>query len=124
MSDKRDQWADTFSTEPGAGWLSGFLADEDALDRRTLWRLGSWGVGAVAAVIVAILAGQSSVQLRREQDASADMLTRQSQQIQSVAKETQTEAKRLSQAIDTLNSDRDRLYARVTSVEQGLDSVT
>lgn len=124
MSDKRDQWADTFSTEPGAGWLSGFLADEDALDRRTLWRLGSWGVGAVAAVIVAILAGQSSVQLRREQDASADMLARQSQQIQSVAKETQTEAKRLSQAIDTLNSDRDRLYARVTSVEQGLDSVT
>src|SRR6266849_4302177 len=46
------------------------------------------------------------------------------QQIQSVAKESQNEARRLASAIETLNSDRDRLYARVTVLEQGLDTVT
>jgi hypothetical protein len=44
--------------------------------------------------------------------------------LQSVAKDSQSEARRLASAIDTLNSDRDRLYSRVTVLEQGLDSVT
>ena len=111
-----------FDTENTGGFLSGLLADEDHIDRRALWRLGSWGVATVGAVIVAVLAGQSSIGLHREQMASGD-LARQ-QQIQSVAKESQNEARRLASAIETLNSDRDRLYARVTVLEQGLDSVT
>ena len=111
-----------FDTENTGGFLSGLLADEDHFDRRALWRLGSWGVATVGAVIVAVLAGQSSIGLHREQMASGD-LARQ-QQIQSVAKESQNEARRLASAIETLNSDRDRLYARVTVLEQGLDSVT
>lgn len=124
MAEDRDQWADTLSAQHTGGWLTSFLAEEDTLDRRTLWRLGSWGVGAVAAVVVAVLASQSQMQLRREQVASADVLARQSQQIQFVTRETQAESRRLSQAIETLNGDRDRLYTRVTSVEQGLESVT
>jgi hypothetical protein len=111
-----------FETENTGGFLSGLLADEDHFDRRALWRLGSWGVATVGAVIVAVLAGQSSIGLHREQMASGD-LARQ-QQIQSVAKESQNEARRLASAIETLNSDRDRLYARVTVLEQGLDTVT
>jgi hypothetical protein len=111
-----------FDTENTGGFLSGLLADEDHIDRRALWRLGSWGVATLGAVIVAVLAGQSSIGLHREQMASGD-LARQ-QQIQSVAKESQNEARRLASAIETLNSDRDRLYARVTVLEQGLDSVT
>jgi hypothetical protein len=111
-----------FDTENTGGFLSGLLADEDHIDRRALWRLGSWGVATVGAVIVAVLAGQSSIGLHREQMASGD-LARQ-QQIQSFAKESQNEARRLASAIETLNSDRDRLYARVTVLEQGLDSVT
>src|ERR1700687_3015406 len=122
MATDRDQWAENLSGDSG-GWLTGFLAEEDEFDRRSLWRLGSWGVGSVAAVIVALLANHSSVGWRREQTASAD-LVRQSQQIQWVAKESQNETRRLASAIDTLNSDRDRLYARVTVLEQGLDSVT
>ena len=103
--------------------LSNLLAEEDELDRRALWRLGSWGVGATAAVVLAVMANQSSLGLKQEQVAAAD-IARQAQQIQSVAKETHNEARRLAAAIDTLNSDRDRLYSRVTSLEQGLDSVT
>src|ERR1700676_2641645 len=118
-----DHLAGGFETENTGGLLSGFLAEEDEFDRRALWRLGSWGAASVGAVIVAVLANQSSIGSRRDQVAAAD-LGRQSQQIQSVARESQNEARRLASAIDTLNGDRDRLYARVTVLEQGLDSVT
>src|SRR3954452_22480582 len=119
MAGKPKHLPESLEPEDSGGWL----AEEDNLDRRSLWRLGSWGVASVAAVVVAVMASQSSLGLRREQVASTD-LARQSQQIASVAKETQNEARRLASAIDTLNGDRDRLYSRVTVLEQGLDSVT
>ncbi|MEH2546575.1 hypothetical protein V1283_003220 [Bradyrhizobium sp. AZCC 2262] len=122
MARKTDHLADLEADDTG-GVLSNLLAEEDELDRRALWRLGSWGVGATVAVVLAVMANQSSLGLKQEQVAAAD-IARQAQQIQSVAKETHNEARRLAAAIDTLNSDRDRLYSRVTSLEQGLDSVT
>jgi hypothetical protein len=123
MAKKPDHLAGSFETENTGGLLTGFLAEEDVFDRRALWRLGSWGAGSVGAVVVAVLANQSAIGWRHDQVAAAD-LTRQSQQIQSVARESQNETRRLASAIDTLNSDRDRLYSRVTVLEQGLDSVT
>jgi hypothetical protein len=123
MARDSDNLARSFETEDAGGLLTGFLAEEDQFDRRSLWRLGSWGVGAVGAVVVAVLAHQSSIGLRREQVANVD-LARQSQQIQSIAKESQHETRRLASAIDTLNGDRDRLYSRITVLEQGLDSMT
>lgn len=122
MAKKPDNLAD-FEAEDADGVLSGLLAEENELDRRTLWRIASWGVGATGAVILAVMANQSSLGVRREQVAAAD-LARQAQQIQTVAKETHNEARRLAAAIETLNTDRDRLYARVTGLEHGLDSVT
>jgi hypothetical protein len=122
LARKTDHLADLEADDTG-GVLSNLLAEEDELDRRALWRLGSWGVGATAAVVLAVMANQSSLGLKQDQVAAAD-IARQAQQIQSVAKETHNEARRLAAAIDTLNSDRDRLYSRVTSLEQGLDSVT
>ena len=105
------------------GVLSGLLADEEELDRGALWRLGTWAAVSVGAVIVALIANQSSVGVRREQSASADLL-KQAQQLQLTTRESQNETRRLSSAVDTLNSDRDRLYSRVAVLEQGLDSVT
>jgi hypothetical protein len=122
LAKKPDHLAD-FEADDTGGVLSNLLADEDEFDRRALWRLGSWGAGATAAVVLAVMANQSSLGLKREQVAAAD-LTRQAQQIQLVAKESHSDARRLAAAIDTLNSDRDRLYARVTGLEQGLESVT
>ncbi len=115
---KTDHVAGGFETEK-----TGFLAEEDEFDRRALWRLGSWGVASVGAVVLAILANQSSVGWRRDQVAAAD-LARQAQQLQSVAKDSQSETKRLASAIETLNGDRDRLFSRVTVLEQGLDTAT
>jgi hypothetical protein len=107
------------------------LADEGVFDRRTLWRLGSWGIGSIAAMTIAILAHQSGGEIRKEfgtglrhEQNAAAVLARQSHQLQSIAKASENEISRLASAIDTLNGDRDRLFARVTVLEQGLDSVT
>lgn len=123
LAKNSDHLRDSFDTDNTGGVLSGLLAEEDDLDRRALWRIGSWGVGAVAAVVVAVMANQSSLGLKREQMAAAE-LSRQAHQIQLAARENQSETRRLANAVDTLNGDRDRLYSRVTSLEQGLDSVT
>ena len=123
MAKDTKQLAGGFETENTGGLLTGFLAEEDEFDRPSLWRLGSWGAASVGAVIIALLASQSSIGWRREQTAAAD-LARQVQQLQAAARESQSETRRLVSAVDTLNSDRDRLYSRVTVLEQGLDSVT
>lgn len=123
MAKDSDHLAGTFGTENTGGILSGLLAEENELDRASLWRIGSWGVAAIAAVVVAVMANQTSLGWRRDQHAAAD-LSRQAQQLQALTKESQNETRRLAAAIDTLNSDRDRLYSRVTVLEQGLDSVT
>lgn len=106
--------------EPG-GWIANFLAEEEELDRRAMWRLGSWGVGTVGAVVIGILATQSPVAVRRDQLAAAET---QAQQVQWIAQESQNKARQLTAAVDTLNADRDRLYARVTVLEENLESVT
>ena len=123
MAKTSDHRAGSFDTENTDGVLSGLLAEEEQLDRRAMFRLGTWGVASVGAVVIAVLANQSALKMRRDNVAALD-LTRQSQQIQSVARESQNETRRLASAIDTLNGDRDRLYSRLTSLEQGLDSVT
>lgn len=123
MAKDSDRLAATLEADNTGSLLSGFLAEEETFDRRALWRLGSWGVASVGAVILAVYANQTSIASRRQQVAAAD-LARQAQQIQSVAKESQNEAQRLASAIDTLNGDRDRLYSRITVLEQGLESVT
>ena len=96
----------------------GLLAEESGFDRYVLWRLASWGCGAVGAVTLAVLINQSSIGFRHDALASAD-LTRQAQQIKSIVGDNQSETRRLSSAIDTFNADRDRLYSRVTVLEQG-----
>src|SRR3979411_1666538 len=123
MARDPDHLAGSLENENTGGILTGFLAEEDEFDRHSLWRLGSWGVASVGAIVVALLANQSSIGSRRDQVAAADRV-RQSQQIQAVARESQNETRRLASAIDTLGGDRDRLYSRVTVLEQGLDSVT
>src|SRR5580698_3815414 len=123
MPSKSDHSAGDFETENTGGLLAGLLAEEEELDRSSLLRLGTWGVASVGAVIAALLLNHSGIESRREQVVTAD-LARQSQQIQSLARENQNETRRLSSAIDTLNSDRDRLFSRVGTLEQGLDSVT
>jgi hypothetical protein len=122
MAKKPERRAASFESE-NTGFMSGFLADEDVFDRRATWRLGLWAGASIGAVVLAVYASHSSVALRRDKVASVE-LARQEQQIQSIAKESQNERRRLASAIDTLSGDRDRLYYRVSALEQGLESVT
>jgi hypothetical protein len=122
MTTKHADLAERLHTDPDRG-LFGVFADEEDLDQRALWRLGSWAVSAIGALVLAILVSQSSGQNQQGQVVSAD-LARQAQQIQRITKEAQAELTRLGTAIDTLNGDRDRLFTRVTVLEQNLDSVT
>ncbi len=123
MSKDRKQFRDDSPDDDGAGWINRFLAEEDQFDGRAMWRLASWGAGSVAALVVAILATRSPAAINRDQMTAAE-LTRQSQQVQWIAKESQNKARELAAAVEVLNADRDRLYTRVTVLEQGLDSVT
>ncbi|MBN9014197.1 MAG: hypothetical protein J0H25_14460 [Rhizobiales bacterium] len=123
MAKRGKKLADDVVAHDLEGVQVGLIADEDTYDRRTPWRLASWGVGAVGAVTIAVLANQAYVHKRQDRVAAAD-LTRQSEQIKTIARESRNDIRRLSAAIDTLNSDRDRLYARATALEQGLESVT
>ena len=122
MAKDPDRLATRFDPE-NSGFISGFLADEDVVDARARWRLGLWGGASVGAVVLAVYASHSSIGFRRDQPPPAD-LARQEQQLHSIARETQNESRRLASAIDTLNGDRDRLYYRVSALEQGLESMT
>ncbi|MCP4615640.1 MAG: hypothetical protein GY844_04300 [Bradyrhizobium sp.] len=123
MAKDSDKFAGIAAEDTG-GLFGALLAEEDASDRRRmLWRVGSWGAGSVAAVVIAAMASQSSLGWRREQAATSD-LVQQANRLQVVARDSQNEARRLASAVETLNHDRDRLYTRVTVLEQGLESVT
>jgi hypothetical protein len=123
MAKESDRLAGSFATAESGGVLSGLFAEEDEIDSRALWRLGTWAAVSIGSVIVAVLASQSSIGIRREMTASVD-LARQAQQIQLAAQDNVAETRRLASAVDTLNGDRDRLYTRIGALEQGLDSVT
>ncbi len=123
VAKKSDQSAGALDADNTEGLLAGLFADENEFDRRALWRIGSWGVVTVGAVVVAVYANQSALGWRHDQIA-ADDFARQAQQIRQLAREGQVETRKLASAVDTLNGDRDRLYSRVTVLEQGLDSVT
>jgi hypothetical protein len=123
MSRKSDPLSDSFGTDDAEGWLGGIVADEDDLDRHALWRLGLWGFAAVGALTLGILSGQLPINAQHTQLAASE-LTGRAKQVETTVEANQLEARRLAAAIETLNSDRDRLFARLSSLEQGIDVIT
>ena len=123
MARKSDPLSDSFGTDDADGWLGGIVADEDDLDRHALLRLGLWGFAAVGAVALGILSGQLPINLQRTQVAANEPVDR-ARQVETTLQENQLEARRLAAAIETLNSDRDRLFTRLSALEQGLDVIT
>jgi len=123
MARKSDPLSDSFAADDADGWLGGIVADEDHLDRQTLWRLGLWGVTAVGALTLGILSAQLPVNPQRTQLA-ADESAGRTRLVEVKLQENLLEARRLAAAIETLNGDRDRLFSRLSNLEQGLDVVT
>ncbi len=119
----QDNLIGNLAGDHSSGWVDSLLADENEFDSRALWRLVAWGVGSLGALVVAILAAQSSVAIRQEAATTATLL-QQLQQMQWISKESENETLRLAAEIETLNYDRDRLYSRMTTLEHELDLAT
>jgi hypothetical protein len=123
MARKSDPLPDSFGTDDSEGWLGSIVAEEDDLDRHAMWRLGLWGCTAVGALTLGILSSQLSLDALRIKPAANDLASR-TRQVEATAHENQLEARRLAAAVETLNSDRDRLFSRLSSLEQGVDVIT
>ena len=96
----------------------------------TLWRLSAWGCSAIVALTAAIIASQSEVGAQRLQDALATVNAREhlafaaSDLTIARGPDTQSETQRLSEVLRGLTSERERLHARVATLERNLGSAT
>src|SRR4051794_41833476 len=59
MAKDSDPLADAFGAKETGGLFSGLVAEESSFDRGMMWRLGSWGVAAGGAVVLAVFANQA-----------------------------------------------------------------
>jgi hypothetical protein len=100
--------------------------DEDHLDMRPLLRLTVWGACALIATGAAVLAGRSEIGAARAGAALAAFrispMEFLSQSNEATARTN--EAKQLSEAVESLTADRDRLADRVATLERNLNDLT
>ena len=109
--------------------------DDDGFHMGSLLRMGSWGIGAAAALFLAVLAGLSDPGATRVDGAVAAI----SGHMQTVVatpvpvKPTVTEVtdsqqsvetRRLAEQVRLLAADRDRLLHRLTVVERNVEDIT
>jgi hypothetical protein len=85
---------------------------QPAFAMHSLWRMALRGTTAATALLVAILATRSDAGSQRFAAAGARQF------------DAEAAARQLAQAVRGLNEDRDRLTARVTALEHGLDDIT
>lgn len=104
---------------------------DDYFDMRDLARLTSWGVGAALALVLAVMTGLSPTGTQRANVALAtwsgqgDALTQLAgARIIPRSSDSESETRRLNDAVRLLAADRDRLLTRVGSIERNLDDMT
>lgn len=104
---------------------SGVFKSERPTDTAVLWRVGAWSGIALVSLVGAMMIARSPVAARHAalNDANA-VITAQARQLQHLIQQNDSETRRLSAALATLNGDRDRLYQRVTELERNVDTVT
>ena len=100
-----------------------------ALRRTQLIRFGAWTGLATLAVLVAVIAARTETGVRRiasliSPERPAATRNAKDLQLANRTLDQEAEQRRLSEAIRTLAADRDRLLARVTTLERGFEDVT
>jgi len=92
---------------------------------RSLWRLFSWGAMACLALTAVVLIGQTEAGSRRLHSAfddSAELATAVA--VLPPSGENNAETRRLAAQVRELTADRDRLTARIVTLEHHLDDMT
>jgi hypothetical protein len=95
---------------------------ERAFDMRSLWRLATWGTAATVALVVAVAGSYLDTGSRRPASAAAGNAP--SAQPASRSQEAEAETRRLAEAVRVLTADRDRLVARIGTLERNLEDMT
>ena len=105
------------------------LAGMTALRRTQLIRFGVWSGLATLAVLVAVVSARTESGVRRiatliSPEPPAAARSAKDLQLANRALDQEAEQRRLSEAIRILAADRDRLLARVTTLERNVEDVT
>ena len=100
-----------------------------ALRRTQLIRFGVWSGLAIVAVLIALVAARTESGVRRiatliSPEPPAAARSAKELQLANRAADQEAEQRRLSEAIRILAADRDRLLARLSTIERNLDDVT
>jgi hypothetical protein len=92
-----------------------------AFDMRSLVRLATWGTAATVALVVAVAASYSTPGSRRLAAAAGQA---PSAQAAMRSPEAEAETRRLADAVRVLTADRERLVARIGTLERNLEDMT
>jgi hypothetical protein len=97
-----------------------------AVRRRQLTRLGAWIALATVAVLTVVLMARTETGIRRIATllAPASEHTAKAPQVANRQSDAEAEQRRLNEAVRALAADRDRLTARITTLERSLEDVT
>jgi hypothetical protein len=105
--------------------------DEDHIDMRPLLRIGVWGACSVIALSGVVFAGRTEVGAERAQvalaalrDAPSEIVAHPSNLLAMRSATDDAETRRLTEAVRKLSADRDRLAARLATLEQNLTDLT
>ena len=97
---------------------------ERAFDIGSLRRLAVWGGGATLALLLAVLASYSDANSRRLMAADGPKAGAPPAQVASRLPEIDAQTQRLAGLVDGLAADRERLAARIGTIERNLEDVT
>jgi hypothetical protein len=102
------------------------IETDERFDMRALWRLGAWGGGAALALLVVAFVSVSDRGSRRLALAFAptELPVRTVATVKIPRPQNDTETLRLAAQVRALAADRDRLTARIASLEHQLDDLT
>jgi hypothetical protein len=105
--------------------------DDEQFDKSAALRLGTWGVVAVVAVTVAVLAGRTELGAKRVQAAYAAITASPGEpppavvgQLLARTADVEREARRLADTVRSLTTERERLTTRLGLVEREMGDLT
>jgi hypothetical protein len=108
--------------------------DKWSFDMRALWRLAIWGTTASACLAAAVFAANTDVGAQRLLALNAPAATPDisapppdqpsAAQLAARSAETENETRRLAQAMQALDAEREQLVTRIATLERNLEDIT